>query len=83
MARNKAGTETRQGIGHDPEDTVPGAAQILEPPETEEVEAPRIACDGGSTSTGHPRVWLEFGEHDHIDCPYCDKRFVRKGGAGH
>ncbi len=67
----------------DPASTVPGAAQILEPPESVEVEGPRVACDGGGAAYGHPRVWLQFGEHDHIDCPYCDKRFIRKDGAGH
>ena len=63
---------------------VPGSVPIIEPPETEEVSVRRIACDGGSTALGHPRVWLEFGDYDHIDCPYCDKRFIYKpGSAGH
>ena len=82
MAKN-ASKAPRQKSKHDPEETVPGAAQILEPPEVQEVDAPRVACDGGGAAYGHPRVWLDFGEHDWIDCPYCDKRFVRKGGAGH
>jgi uncharacterized Zn-finger protein len=61
----------------------PGPARIPEPPEAEEVDAARVACDGGGAAYGHPRVWLEFGEHGHVDCPYCDKRFIRKGAAGH
>ena len=26
-------------------------------PETEEVTTRRIACDGGGSASGHPRVW--------------------------
>jgi hypothetical protein len=29
---------------------------------------------------GHPRVWLEMGEADFVECPYCDRRFVLPGG---
>jgi len=29
---------------------------------------------------GHPRVWLEIDERGYVDCGYCDKRFVLKGG---
>lgn len=66
-----------------PVSIAPGASPVLEPPEAEEVDAPRVACDGGDAAYGHPRVWLEFGEHAYVDCPYCDKRFIRKGAAGH
>ena len=31
-------------------------------------------------SLGHPRVWLEIDEHGYVDCGYCDRRFVLKGG---
>jgi len=51
-------------------------------PETEEVEKTRIACDGGEGALGHPRVWLNIGEDGFVECPYCDKRFVLKKGAG-
>jgi len=51
-------------------------------PETEQVTARRIACDGGPS--GHPRVWLAIGDEGFVECPYCDKRFVLKpGAAGH
>ena len=54
----------------------------IEAPETEEVETTRIACDGGEGALG-PRVWLSIGEEGFVECPYCDKKFVLKEGAGH
>ena len=54
----------------------------IEAPETEEVEATRIACDGGEGALGHPRVWLSINAEGFVECPYCDKRFVLKEGAG-
>ncbi len=52
------------------------------PPETVEVHTKRVACDGVGGSLGHPRIWLEMGDEDYIDCGYCDRRFVFKGDAG-
>jgi uncharacterized Zn-finger protein len=50
-----------------------------EAPETEIVTASRIPCDGGEG--GHPRVWLQIPEATgFVECGYCDKRFVLKGG---
>ena len=54
----------------------------IEAPEVEEVTATRIACDGGEGALGHPRVWLSIGEEGFVECPYCDKKFVLKDGAG-
>ena len=53
------------------------------PPETTLVETARVKCDGATDiapSLGHPRVWLEIDEHGYVDCGYCDRRFVLKGG---
>ena len=55
----------------------------IEAPETEEVETTRIACDGGEGALGQPRVWLSIGTDGFVECPYCDKKFVLKEGAGH
>ncbi len=53
----------------------------IEAPETEIVEKTRIACDGGEGALGHPRVWLTIPEKDgFVECGYCDKKFVLKGG---
>ncbi|WP_427964292.1 zinc-finger domain-containing protein [Altererythrobacter sp.] len=60
------------------------------PPETILVETHRVSCDGASAirqgegfrpaALGHPRVFLEIDEHGYVDCGYCDRRFVLKGG---
>jgi uncharacterized Zn-finger protein len=62
-------------------DTGKIASLNLAPPEKIEVDDTRVACDGGGGALGHPRVFLEIGERDFIDCPYCDRRFVLRGGA--
>jgi hypothetical protein len=45
-------------------------------------EGPRGAWSAGLTSPalGHPRVWLQIDEKGYVDCGYCDKRFILKGG---
>ena len=53
------------------------------PPETVLVASPRVKCDGATDiapALGHPRVWLEIDEHGYVDCGYCDRRFVLRGG---
>jgi len=52
-------------------------------PEISHVETPRVACDGAadiSPALGHPRVYLQIDEKGYVDCGYCDKRFILKGG---
>ena len=39
-----------------------------------------VACDGGSTGSGHPRVWLRI-VHEQTFCPYCSRVFVLTPGA--
>jgi uncharacterized Zn-finger protein len=51
------------------------------PPEVRTVSTRRVACDGDEGPLGHPRVWLEIDARGHIDCPYCDRRFVLAPGA--
>lgn len=48
----------------------------LPPAEVVKVRSRRVACDGVGGALGHPRVWLEMGEADFVECPYCDRRFV-------
>ncbi|WP_174274462.1 zinc-finger domain-containing protein [Sphingomonas bacterium] len=55
-------------------------------PETTLVSVPRVVCDGatdipGGAALGHPRVFLEIDEKGYVDCGYCDRRFILKGGA--
>ncbi len=58
---------------------------MIPPPATSRVTTTRVACDGTAgglpASLGHPRVFLEIDEHGHVDCGYCDHRFILVGGA--
>ena len=49
-------------------------------PEIITVRSRRVACDGVGGALGHPRVWLEMGEADFVECGYCDRRFVLAHG---
>jgi uncharacterized Zn-finger protein len=40
------------------------------------VRSRRVACAGVGGALGHPRVYLEMGEADFVECGYCDRRFV-------
>ena len=63
---------------------------MIPPPEVTLVDSARVSCDGSGgirpapgvapSALGHPRVWLEIDEHGYVDCGYCDRRFVLKGG---
>ena len=53
-----------------------------EPPETEQVDQLNVACDGGGGALGHPKVYLSLEGKGEVECPYCDKKFVLKPGAG-
>jgi uncharacterized Zn-finger protein len=59
----------------------------IEPPEIVETDADTVACEGNDAALGHPRVFLTIGKDGFVECPYCDRRFVRKdgvrAGAGH
>ena len=60
------------------------------PPEVLLVDTRRVSCDGSNgirggagyrpAALGHPRIYLEIDEHGYVDCGYCDRRFVLKGG---
>ena len=52
-------------------------------PEIAYTEQHRVACDGAAAiapALGHPRVFLQIDEKGYVDCGYCDKRFILKGG---
>jgi uncharacterized Zn-finger protein len=54
----------------------------LPPSEVVMVKSKRVACDGVGGALGHPRVWLEMGEANFVECLYCDRRFVLGDGEG-
>ena len=47
---------------------------MMDAPETIETTKREVSCDGGG-ALGHPRVWLEMGENETVECPYCDRVF--------
>ncbi|MBT2135524.1 zinc-finger domain-containing protein [Croceibacterium sp. LX-88] len=59
-------------------------------PETTLVDAPRVWCDGAGdirgganyrpAALGHPRVYMQIDELGYVDCGYCDRRFILRGG---
>lgn len=56
----------------------------VEAPEIIPVDDTRVRCDGGNGALGHPRIYLEMGDENFVECPYCDRRFVlREGARGH
>ena len=52
-------------------------------PEIKRSDSRYVWCDGAtgiSPALGHPRVYLQIDEKGFVECGYCDKRFVLKGG---
>jgi uncharacterized Zn-finger protein len=63
---------------------MPAHAAHPELPDTAEqvlVRTKRVSCDGVGGALGHPRVYLEMGEDNKVECPYCDRKFVLAKGA--
>ncbi len=58
----------------------PALAPDLPAAEIVVVRSRRVACDGVGGALGHPRVWLEMGDADFVECGYCDRRFVLASG---
>jgi uncharacterized Zn-finger protein len=58
---------------------------FIDPPEVILVDKKRVVCDGGGGALGHPRVYMEMGQDDHVECGYCDRRFQLRvePGDGH
>ena len=58
---------------------------MINAPETVVTDSARVKCDGatdipGGIALGHPRVWLEIDEKGYVECGYCERRFVLRGG---
>ena len=41
----------------------------------------KIACDGGVGAHGHPRVYLQVNDTGQVQCPYCDKLYIKTGSS--
>jgi uncharacterized Zn-finger protein len=61
---------------------MPDGAKRPTPTEIITAHARTVACDGGNTALGHPRVFLHIEGTD-VMCPYCSRLYVLAAGAGH
>ena len=41
------------------------------------VDGHTAECDGGGV-LGHPRVYLNMGDENSVECPYCGRTFIHK-----
>lgn len=78
MARKAAAPKTTKA---EPAPAKPALIVDANPPEVITVRSHRVACDGIGGALGHPRVYLEMGGADFVECPYCDRRFVLAHGS--
>jgi uncharacterized Zn-finger protein len=81
MARKAALNAPARRKKVEPAPAKPALTPNLPAPEIITVWSKRISCDGVGGALGHPRVYLEMGEGDFVECPYCDRRFVLARGA--
>jgi uncharacterized Zn-finger protein len=80
-AASKAKPKTGRAVKPAVAAALPGYPDDVPPPEVIVVRSRRVACDGVGGALGHPRVWLEMGEGEFVECSYCDRRFVLPKGA--
>lgn len=52
----------------------------IEAPEIVFVDTQKVACDGDEGALGHPRVYLTMDASGQVECPYCDRQYVLRGG---
>jgi uncharacterized Zn-finger protein len=57
-----------------------GTAADPTPTEIIHVDERVVACDGGDTALGHPRVFLAIEDRS-VLCPYCSRLFVLDGAG--
>lgn len=55
--------------------------RFMDNPEVVLVATRKVSCDGGGGALGHPKVWYDMGEDDHVECKYCDRVFALKGAS--
>ena len=65
-----------------PASPVPSSQRrFMDNPDVVVVTTRKVACDGVGGALGHPRVWYDMSEDDHVACKYCDRVFALKGGS--
>ena len=72
----------RRGVVHRAEAPPEPASHrwYMDHPERIVVTTIKVACDGGGGALGHPKVWYDMADEDFVECGYCDRLFVLKGG---
>ncbi|MBI1358687.1 MAG: zinc-finger domain-containing protein [Alphaproteobacteria bacterium] len=53
----------------------------IDHPEVIVVTTKKVSCDGGGGALGHPKVWYDMSEDEWVECKYCDRVYVLKGGS--
>jgi uncharacterized Zn-finger protein len=48
----------------------------MTPTETIFVETKTVACNGGGSALGHPKVYLNLGPAHRVVCPYCSRLYI-------
>jgi uncharacterized Zn-finger protein len=56
------------------------ASSPIAHPEVIEVDSDKVGCDGGGGALGHPLVYFNVGAVGEVECPYCSRLYVRRGG---
>jgi len=56
-------------------------SMLADPPEVVLVDTTRVACEGVGGALGHPKVFMEMGDSDFVECGYCDRRFQLRGAV--
>ena len=46
---------------------------MAKPLEILETNSKTVVCDGGGGALGQPRVFLQIGQENEIECPYCGR----------
>ncbi len=41
-----------------------------------------VACNGGGSALGHPKVYYTFHGQDEVTCGYCGRLFTKKNVPG-
>jgi uncharacterized Zn-finger protein len=60
----------------------PTTASAVTPTEIIHVDSRTVACDGGNSALGHPRVFLRISG-EQVMCPYCSRLYILNPGADH
>ena len=47
------------------------------------VQTRRVSCDGGGGALGHPKVYMDMGQGNEVQCKYCDRVFKLDPESAH